>query len=357
MGRPNHIKTMVVRIAGALLGLLACAVVMAEDCIPVTAPKTAARAVVVNVSPVKKMDIPRVINSLGSLSAISQALVSSDTDGRIVSILYTNGQSVGKNMPIIKLDDTQAKADYEKSVTTYQLAKTKYNSWKTLENEAVSHQELLRLKADMDNKYATMQGMQDALNQKTITSPISGFLGVFQVNVGDYVKAGSPLVTLTNINHLQAQYQIRESVLPQLKMGQLVTVTTVTYPGENFYGTVSYLSPTIDPQTRSATLQATIDNRKMLLRPGMFVAVSQKIGTLQNALVVAEESVLADIQGYYVYRVVSDHAVKTYIEEGESYHGSIVVLSGLKIGDSVVSAGQQKLEEGMLVKVENTNAK
>lgn len=308
-------------------------------------------AITVNVTKVQKTDIPEVVRSLGSLSAIDQTMVSSVIDGRIVQVLYDSGQGVAKGLPVIQLDSRRAKSLYQRSVTDYKLAEIKYRNAKLLEGEAVSVQQIQTLKAAMDNKFAIMQSTQVALNQLTVKAPITGSLGIFKVSTGDYIAAGQPLVQITNTKHLQVQYQIPEVFLSKLKLGQLVTITSDIYPGQIFYGTVSYISPTIDQATRAQVLQASIDNTKGKLRPGVFVTIQQKLGMLKNALIIPEIAILADVQGYYVYRIVEDRAIKTYITEAERYQGNVVVAKGLKLGQVLVTQGQQKLTDGAKVVV------
>ncbi len=307
-------------------------------------------------TPVEVINIPEVVRALGSLSAINQTMLSSDTDGRIIQILYESGQNVGKGMPIIQLDPRRARSAYQQTVTDYRLAEVKYHNAKLLEDEAVSMQEIQTLKAALDNEFAIMQSAQVALNQLTITAPISGTLGIIKVSTGDYIKAGQPLAQITDTTQLQVQYQIPEAYLGRLQLGQLVMITSNVYPNQIYYGTVSYLSPTIDQATRAQVLQASIDNTKGELRPGVFVAIEQKLGTLENALVIPEVAILADIQGYYVYRIQNNQALKTYITEGERYQRQVVVKSGLKEKDIVVVEGQQKLQDGMMVQTVASDA-
>jgi membrane fusion protein (multidrug efflux system) len=312
---------------------------------------SAQSAVRVVTTQVQAVNIPQVVRALGSLSAINQTMLSSDVDGRIVQILYESGRDVGKNMPIIQLDARRSRSAYQQTVTDYRLAEVKYHNAKLLEDEAVSTQEIQILKAALENKFAIMQSAQVALNQLTITSPIAGTLGILKVSTGDFIKAGQPLVQITDTKQLQVQYQIPEAFLGRLKLGQLVTITSSVYPGKVFYGTVSYISPTIDQATRAEVLQASIDNSKGQLRPGVFVTLEQKLGMLNDALVIPEVAVLADVQGYYVYRVQNKQALKSYITEGERYNRMVTVSSGLKKNDVVVTQGQQKLQDGMSVQV------
>ncbi|AML49109.1 efflux transporter periplasmic adaptor subunit [Coxiella burnetii] len=311
-----------------------------------------AQPVSVDVAKVKTADIPNTVNALGSLSAVKVVTISAESDGRIAEIHFKSGQEVDTGMPIVQLDNAQAQADYQSAVTAMKLARTKYERSKLLLNQAISQQELAALKADMESKEASVQSKLAALNEKVVNAPFSGVLGAFQVQVGDYVKAGDPLVTLVNTSQLRADFQVPENFLPELKQGQLVTITTGTCPQKTFYGTVSFISPMVSSDTRSISIQALVPNDKELLSPGMFVHVSQQISVAKNAPVIPEEAIQADVKGYYVYKVVGDKVGQTYIKVGTRVDNQAQVLSGLNIGDTIVVAGQQKLDDGSVIKVQ-----
>lgn len=308
-------------------------------------------AIVVNAEQVGQQDVPTMLQALGSLSAVQVVTISAEVDGRVAAIDFKNGQRVGKGMPIVQLDNEQAKAAYQTAVTALQLARTKYERSKQLLNTAISQQELDQLKAQVDTMSANVKSKLAGLNQKQVTAPFSGVLGAFRVNVGDYVQAGDPIVTLVSTDQLRVNYSIAESSLPELKTGQLVEVTVGAYPRKTFYGTVSFISPTVNKATRSVAVEALVPNKKNLLSPGMFVHVAQRISIQKNALVVPSQAVLADIKGYYVFRVEDDKALKTYITIGTRINGMVQVLSGLTNKDSVVTNGAQKLEDGSTIKV------
>lgn len=307
--------------------------------------------ILVNVAQVKTADIPNSVNALGSLSAVRVVTISAEADGKIAGIHFKSGQEVDQGMPILELDNAQVEADYQSAVTNMKLARTKYERSKLLLNQAISQQELATLKADMESKEAAVKSKLASLNQKIITAPFSGVLGVFRVQVGAYVKAGDPLVTLINTSQLRAEYQLPESFLPKLKIGQLVAITSSTYPKDVFYGTVSFISPTINPDTRSISIRALVPNDRKLLSPGMFVHVRHQISIAKSTVVIPEEAVQADVKGYYVYKVIGGKVGQIYIRIGTRLDDQVQVLSGLKVGDTVVVAGQQKLDDGSVVRV------
>ena len=305
----------------------------------------------VDVTQVKTADIPNIVSALGSLSAVRIVTISAESNGRISGIHFKSGQEVDQGMPIVELDNAQAQADYQSAVTTMNLARIKYERSNLLLNQAISQQELATLKADMESKEATVKSKLAVLNQKVITAPFSGVLGIFHVQVGDYVRAGNPLVTLVNTTQLRADYQLPEIFLPKLKLGQFITITSSTYPKKVFYGTVSFISPTVNSDTRSISIQALVPNNTKLLSPGMFVHITHQISVAKNTVVIPEEAIQADVKGYYVYTVIDGKVGQTYVKIGAHLNNQAQVLSGLKIGDTIVVAGQQKLEDGSIVKV------
>jgi membrane fusion protein (multidrug efflux system) len=304
----------------------------------------------VNSVPVSEASMPTAVSSLGSLEAIQHVTISSPVAGMVNSIYFKNGDSVTKGMPIAQIDDRQAKADYEKSVSTLDVDRKKYNAQK-LAGAAIAAQDLAQSKATVEEDEADVQNKQAALDQLEITAPFSGTLGDFKISAGDYIKAGDQIVSLVNSQQLQVDYSLSEDLLPKLAKDQMVKVISTAYPNKVFYGTVNYIAPSIDQATRSVSVQALLPNESGMLSPGMFVQVSQQIATNNQALVVPLQALQANIQGYYVYRIVNGRAVLTPVKIGTRNDTMVEIVDGLQQGDQVVSAGAQKLNDGDAVRV------
>ena len=311
------------------------------------------KPIVVEAAKVGRGDIPTIIEALGTLSAMETVTLGAKTDGRVASIYFKNGQSVTKGMPVLQQDNAQQKADYDAAVAELKMYQMKYKRSKLLINQAISQQDLADIKATLDTKKAEVQRNQAILDQKQVTAPFSGVLGEFKVSSGDFCTAGQAIVTLVNISQLRVEYTVPECYLPLIKQGQLVQLKTSTYPDKIFYGTVNFLSPTVNSDTHAVSVQALVPNDKSLLSPGMFTHIKQQVAIKEDVLVVPVEAVLVDVKGYYVYKLHGNKANQTYIKIGERTDDHMQVLSGLKEGDIIVSAGQQKLDDGSIVKVAN----
>jgi membrane fusion protein (multidrug efflux system) len=323
----------------------------AEKAEKVESAASDSNAIAVNVVQVRTGNIPQTITALGSLTAQKHVVISSETAGRIAAINFKDGQQVARGMPIVQLDNQQAKAMYQTAVTQFHLARQKYERSKQLVDIAISKQNLAVLNAMVATSQAAVQKALADLNEKQVVAPFSGVLGAFQVQAGDYVSAGSPLVTLVNTEQLRADYNLPEKDLPSLKVGQLTSVMTSAYPKKVFYGTVTFISPMVSQSSRMVAIQALINNSKNLLSPGMFVHLSQQIGTIKNTIIIPAAAIVADIKGYFVYKVVGNKVVQNYITVGMRIDAKAQVLKGLTVGDTIVVAGQQKLQDGSTIKI------
>jgi membrane fusion protein, multidrug efflux system len=312
--------------------------------------------IVVQVAKVKTQSMPIYVKALGSLTAVQSIIVSAVSEGRIAKIFFKNGDKVGKNMPIIQLDKDIAQSQYDSSVTSLTLSQRKYERAKLLPKGTISDQSVEALKAaELKNK-STVNMDSTSLNKRTVTAPFTGLLGSFQVQVGDYIDKGNPIVPLVNTSQLRAEFNVRQELLPKLQQGQLVKLTVNAYPKKTFFGTVSFISPSVDPTTRATAVEALVQNKKELLAPGMFCHVSQQIGTNKAALMIPEQAVSADIKGYYVYQVNADKVRKVYVNTSTRLSGDVQITKGLSKGDEVVIAGGQKLQDGSTVTISHNDS-
>lgn len=315
------------------------------------APLPTNQAIVVQTTPIQYSDVPIYIDALGSLTAEQSVTVSSEVDGRIQHIFFSNGDQVGKNMPIIQLNNSVEQANYNTAVTDLNLARSTLARYKLLPPGTESKQDMATKQAEIDKDQASVQLQQATLNQKTITAPFDGTLGNFQFQVGDYVTAGTPIVTLDNNHNLLVNFSVQQSKSALLKNGQQVKFTADAYPNKTFYGTVTFISPTVDTATRTIGIQALFENKKNLLSPGMFTHVLQQVGTTKHAMLVPDVAISADIKGYYVYRAINNRAIKTYITTGTHLKDMVEVTKGLGAKDVIISSGIQKLQDGSNITV------
>jgi membrane fusion protein (multidrug efflux system) len=188
-------------------------------------------------------------------------------------------------------------------------------------------------------------------------------LGIRLVNLGELLEAGKPIVSLQALLPVFADFSLPQQELARLKTGLAVRVTSDTYPDQHFDGTLTAINPDLDATTRSVRLQATFANAEQLLRPGMFVRVEVIFPDEQTVLAIPATAILSAPYGDSVYVIESrpgknggkPEAVvsQKFVRTGRSHGDFISILSGLKAGDRVVSAGVFKLRNGMSVQENN----
>jgi membrane fusion protein (multidrug efflux system) len=229
-------------------------------------------------------------------------------------------------------------------------------------DNTVSQSELDTAEATLKQNEASADTVRAMIEKKTIRAPFAGKLGIRLVNLGEYLDAGKAIVSLQSLSPVYAEFSLPQQQLSQLKMGMTTRVTTDTYPGQEFKGTLTAINPELDSATRSVRLQATLDNPEQLLRPGMFARVEVLLPSEDDVLVVPATAVLSAPYGDSVYVIEPVNATngaspgfvvrQQFIRTGRARGDFVSVAAGLKSGERVVSSGLFKLRNGVSV-VEN----
>jgi membrane fusion protein (multidrug efflux system) len=304
------------------------------------------------VTQVSLEDMPIQVRALGTLIALNAADLTIENDGVIEALPFPDGSIVKQGDLIIKIEDNIQEAVLAQAQAQEQLTAVDFNRLKSLQTRgAVSKQEFDKSEADMKVAQAQVTLAQAELDKTFIKAPFDGQIGAIAYNVGQYVTSGTPLVNLVDKSKLYVEYSVPQQVLENLQMGAQVSFETSAFPNDIFYGTVNYISPSVDVSTRTLQLQALFDNPNGRLSPGLSGTVLQNINTVRDAMVLPEEVLVPSITGYVVYRVLDGKALATPVEIGARKKGKVQILSGLNAQDAVVIQGQQNLRDGALVKI------
>jgi membrane fusion protein (multidrug efflux system) len=311
--------------------------------------------VVVEVDKVKSINIPIKVQAVGTLVAAQSVKIAPETAGQVVKILFQDGMFVKKGAPLIQLNDAIYKTKLDSAKADLSLSETTYGRIAQLADKGIiSQQDKEKALADLKEKRATAEENHAMLDKMLLVAPFDGVMGKCLVSPGNYVSTGQELVSLTDIHHLHAEYNVPENALALLKLGQAVKVTTSTFPGKAFAGHVAYMAPTINTQDRTIALYAEVPNESQILVAGLFVNVEQTLGEQADALMIPATSLVATIDGQQVYTVVDGKAHAVAVTVGQHTEKNVQILTGLVLGDSVVVAGQQKIHDGAEVKAQIT---
>jgi len=323
-------------------------------------PPTPITAVTAEVRPVAKY-----LSGIGTLQAVRQVTVAPEVAGSITQIMFTPGATVNAGDPLVQLNDAPERGDLASFEAQARVAGANLDRDKQLSaREFQSRMVVDQQQALRDQAAAGIAKTQAQIAQKLIRAPFPGQLGVRQVNVGGYVVAGGPIVTLTDLNQLWANFTLPEQVSSQIRVGQEAELKADAYPGRVFKAKVTAIEPQISQQTRTILVQATLDNPDHALLPGMFANVSVTMPDAPPMVVVPETAVDFSLYGDSVFVVHEEKAadgtsalkvMRAFVKTGDHFDGKVVILSGLAGGDRVAASGQLKLNNGAVVTISPDN--
>lgn len=316
------------------------------------APGAGAPTVTVEATKVVTEAMPQTITAVGSLRSDESITLRPESAGRISAITFQEGQRVTKGSPLITLDAAVPQAEYQQARANLTLAKAKFDRAVDLANRNyISGQ----AKDEAENNYkvaeASVQLALAKLAKTDIRAPFSGIIGLRSVSVGDYVKEGADLVNLEAIDPLKVDFRVPETYLRQIQVGQTLSVTLDALPGKTFDGKVIAVNPLVDAAGRAIVIRAQVRNQDTSLRPGMFTRVRLITRERSDAMVVPEQALVPQGTEQYVFKVIDGKVARVKIETGQRRDGKVEVIAGLVAGDTVVTAGQLKIRDGVSVRV------
>jgi membrane fusion protein (multidrug efflux system) len=232
-----------------------------------------------------------------------------------------------------------------------------------LQERVISRAEFDRATADYRQTDARVAEIQAVIERKTIRAPFSGILGIRQVNLGQYLAGGDPLVTLQSVDPIYVNFGVPQQAAARVPIGRAVRVTTDGVTGAEWTGRVTAIDSLVDEATRNIRVQATLGNPGGRLRPGMFVQSEVALGASQTVIALPASAISYAPYGDSVFVVsdLKDDSGKSYrgvrqqfVKAGPARGDQIAVLSGIKPGDEVVTSGVFKLRNGAAVLVNNT---
>jgi membrane fusion protein (multidrug efflux system) len=282
-----------------------------------------------------------------------------EVGGRVSQVMFRDGQRVKKGQVLVQFDDQLPAAQVMQAQAELSIAKANNTRNKELvAQNFISKRSLDESEAALQVAEAKLSLAQATLQRLKVLAPFDGVLGLRQINVGDYLKDGADMVNIEDIDAVLLDFRLAERFQTKVKPGQKAQVSFDALPGKQFTAVVQAIDPLIEANGRSVGVRACIDNRQMQLRPGMFARVSAVFGERPNAMVVPEEAIVPQGGRSFVVKVVAGPnkdelmSERVAVKIGLRQPGKVEILEGLTLEDTVVVAGQQRLQkDGTLVKV------
>ena len=292
--------------------------------------------------------------AVGSLRSRRGVVLRPEVSGRITQLNFTDGQRVRKGQVMVQFDDQLPLAQVQQSQAELSIAQANQKR-----NEELVAQNFIS-KRSLDESAANLQVAQAKLSlarataaRLRILAPFDGIVGIRLVNVGDYLKDGADIVNIEDIDAIFVDFRLPERFQTKVKQGQTALLDIDALPGKKYTAQVQAIDPLIDANGRSVGIRACIDNRQLQLRPGMFARVNAVFGVRDNARVIPEEAIIPQGGKQFVLKLLpgpegSSPATRitkrVEVKVGLRSPGKVEILEGLDVGDTVVTAGQQRVQ-------------
>jgi membrane fusion protein, multidrug efflux system len=304
------------------------------------------------------------IDAIGSLAAVQGVTVAAELDGKVVAIAFEPGSTAQAGDLLVQQDTTTEAAQLRSAEAAVDLARINLERARELRSRAtIAQSELDAADAQFKQTSAQADNIRATIAKKTIRAPFAGRLGIRQVNLGQSLKAGDPIVSLQALDPIFVNFMLPQQRLGQLTRGLAVQVTSDALPGQTIEGRITAINPDVDSATRNVRVEATVANASERLHPGMYVNASVILPASDPVLVIPATAVLYAPYGDSVFVVENHRDDRTgqtgqvlrqqFVRLGLHRGDFVAVTSGVKAGETVVTTGVFKLRNGITVVVDN----
>ncbi|TNF88538.1 MAG: efflux RND transporter periplasmic adaptor subunit [Gammaproteobacteria bacterium] len=303
------------------------------------------------------------IKAIGTLVAFQGVDITTEISGIITAINFDSGDETSEGDLLVELDNRTEMANLESARAQFESDNSQYQRLLKLKDQSFVTSNDIDTQASLVNiARAEVSVAETALAKKRIYAPFSGRLGIRQIDLGEYVAPGTPIVTLLSLNRLYLDFTLPESNFIDLSVGQKIEFKVRSYPNEIFTARVETWNPELDANTRNIKARAVVDNSKRLLAPGMFADMHLASRLHEQVLTVPETAIFYNIYGEAVYTLEKPEPTDAepqpdyrlaarQVEVAYRAMGTAAVRGGINAGDLVVTSGQLKLYPGLRVAI------
>jgi membrane fusion protein (multidrug efflux system) len=305
------------------------------------------------------------IEAIGSLRAVNGADLSLEVSGVVDSISFNSGDDVEQGALLLKLRSDDDAAKLESLEATAELNQITYDrDQKQFKLQAVSQATLDTDDANLKNAKAQVAQQQAILDKKTLRAPFAGHLGIRAVDLGQFLSAGTTIVTLQALDPVFVDFFVPQQSMDQIRLDQTVTVKIDAFKDQSFAGKITAVNPRVDASSRNVQIRATLGNADHKLIPGMYATIGIATGAPKNYVTLPQTAITYNPYGDTVYVVNRKtdgadgkpqlFARQDFVTTGPTRGDQVAVLKGITDGDEVVTAGQIKLRNGSPILIDNS---
>ena len=296
-------------------------------------------------------EFPLEVEALGTVRARESVDITSKVADRVAAIHFEEGRQVKKGDILVELDNQEARADLAAAEAAERDSRGQFKrSQELFQTQALSEAQLDQLEATMLANQARVAAARSRLNDRIITAPFSGRVGLRNVSLGGLVNPGGVITTLDDLSIVKLDFAVPELFLSSLEPGLTIEAQSSAYPGTTFKGRVDSVDTRVDPTTRAVVVRALLDNRDSRLRPGMFMTLRLE-RSAGKALMLPESAIVPEDTRQFVFVVADGRAHKREVTLGRRRPGEVEILEGVTEQDFVVIDGTLNLHDGTAVEV------
>jgi membrane fusion protein (multidrug efflux system) len=305
----------------------------------------------VEVDRVATRKIEERISATGTLVSPESVVVTTEVTGRVSDVRFTEGHRVERGRPLVVLEHGPETARVDEMRARVEETERALQRAEALqERDFAAQARIDSLRTSLARARAGLRTAEKALADHTVEAPFAGVTGRRLVSPGAYLRPGDPVTELFEIDALDLLFEVPDDVVGALRRGLEVRARTRAHPGRTFTGEVRFVGPKVDPATRSLSLEATFANEDGALKPGMFMDV-ELIVDERDALTIPEAALTIRGPAHYVLRLDTNDVVhRVPVKPGIRRDGFVEIVEGLDVGDRVVVAGLQKVDDGDAVR-------
>ncbi len=308
----------------------------------------------VEASKARRGSLVRQLTVVGTLESANSVVMKAQVKGLITRVNIIGGEAVRRGDILFEIDDRTYKAQAKEAEALYNLAKSSFEREEKLaEKKFGAIKKFEEARAQYLKTQAQFERAQKDLADTKIIAPFDGFVGLHRISVGTPISADLDLVTITDTDPMKVNFKMPSKFVRYLSVDQRVNIDVDSYPGEKFEGRIEAIDALVDSGAQSIAVQATINNSRNLLKPGMFVRVKVTVGSKDNSLIVPEESIVAVGDQTYVWKIIEhpEHpglylTFRVEVLTGIQEKDRIEIMRNLNDGDLVISVGYQKVANG-----------
>lgn len=300
---------------------------------------------------VESSTLNHVLTAVGTLRANEAVILRPEISGRVSAVLFREGETINKDQPLIELDSTSAEAELAQAQAQANLSRIEYQrSADLLERRVGSQTDRDTRLAQLRVNEAQVQLARAQRAKSTLLAPFDGEVGLRHISPGDFVSAGQDLVEVVDTQQMKLDFTLPERDITQIQVGQTVEVLVDALPNRVFQGEIYAISPSSRSGSHNLSIRARIANEDGQLRPGLFARITIITGRDNNALMIPEAAIIPENNDFFIMRVDSENTISLVpVTLGSRRVGEVQILTGLEVGDVIVTAGQIKLRPGMPV--------